>query len=150
MSDFTIKRSTYCPVCRGIVLSDCPHTMGELRNALSGHTRSDYDWLVHEMEGLRRKLDEALQERDAMGADRDRLAAELSAAREDAMTLAVQVVADHGEPPRHASDPCTLFWYKRSELAATVIRAASSAGAPRAALDELHQMDHEDAKGERE
>jgi hypothetical protein len=31
---------------------------------------------VHEMEGLRRKLDEALTERDAMGAERDALRAD--------------------------------------------------------------------------
>lgn len=36
MSKFTIKSGSYCPVCRGMTLCDCTHTMDELRSVLSG------------------------------------------------------------------------------------------------------------------
>ena len=54
---FTIKACSYCPVCRGITLADCPHTLRQLDErpyrrdaidaAIADTERRIVDWLRH-------------------------------------------------------------------------------------------------------
>lgn len=56
MTDFTIRQGGFCPVCRGIVLRDCSHTMRELRDKFASDAGRDYDALAAENVALRAEL----------------------------------------------------------------------------------------------
>ena len=103
-----------------------------------GDMRMERDQLVHEMEGLRRKLDEVLAEHDSMGAERDRLAGELEKlkkergdfgreveqaahtvidaleAERDALRAAIKWVTDDmGYKPPEMAAECVSIWHAR-------------------------------------
>ena len=94
MSDFTIKSGGYCPVCRGMVLRDCSHTMSELRSAASGD-----DALAAERDALRRDAERYRWLRDSAGNDiMEKLMAECSPPRWDELVDAA-IDAAMGERP---------------------------------------------------
>ena len=59
MTDFTIRQGGFCPVCRGIVLRDCSHTMRELRDKFASDAGRDYDSLAADNSALRQRIEEA-------------------------------------------------------------------------------------------